>query len=129
VTLRFGALVPIVLAFCCVAAPAAAQTAPGADLDMLIDQSRDPQAAMALARSLAGSGDLVQAAATLERVLIEFPEDDAALLFHATLLCRLDDRAGARAELASLRGVDPTGSEWTQVTAACGPVPRPGTGG
>ncbi|MEG3148635.1 hypothetical protein U1769_01965 [Sphingomonas sp. ZT3P38] len=36
--------------------------------------------------------------ATLERVLMGHADADAALLLHASLLCRLDDRDGARAE-------------------------------
>lgn len=107
------------------AVPAHAQGAE-AELDRAIDQSREPRAAMALARRLIGEEDLVGAAATLERVLIGNPYDDAALLLHASLLCRLDDKAGARAELASLSGVAADGSGWAEVTAACGPMSRPG---
>lgn len=120
-------LLPGLLA-CAWAAPAQAQADPVRELDALIDRSGDPASAMALARSQIGEGDLLGAAATLERVLIDFPDADDALLLHASLLCRLDDRPGARAELASLNGVAGSGAAWAEVTAACGPVPRPGRG-
>jgi len=83
---------------------------------------------IALARRQIGEGDLMAAVATLERVLMAHADADAALLLHATLLCRLDDRDGARAELAALDRPVP-GPAWAEMIAACGPMPRPGTGG
>lgn len=119
-------LMALGLAAAALAAASAHAQSGESEIDRLIDQSGDPRAAMALARRLIGEDDLVGAAATLERVLIGNPYDDAALLLHASLLCRLDDKAGARAELASLSGVAANGAGWAEVTAACGPVPRPG---
>ncbi|MDF7774699.1 hypothetical protein P1X14_05525 [Sphingomonas sp. AOB5] len=85
---------------------------------------------MALARRQIGDSDLIGAVATLERLLIDHPEADDALLLHASLLCRLDDKQGARAELAEMESVRVSEAGWAEVTAACGAVPRPqGWGG
>jgi len=111
-----------VVALCLVLAttPIAAQTDPLRDLDSLAQTTADPGAGMALARQQVARGDLIGAVATTERILALHPESDDALLFHASLLCRLDDPEGARAELAELRGVRIDG-DWAPVIAACGP--------
>ena len=110
------------------AAPALAD--PVSDLDVLAEASGDPQLGIQLARDQIGEGDLIGAVATLERLLIRFPATDEALLLHAGLLCRLDDRAGAQAELAAYGRVRITDQAWSEVTAACGPaVRRPGAKG
>ncbi|MEI9927238.1 MAG: hypothetical protein WDN44_05365 [Sphingomonas sp.] len=112
-----------------VATPARAQDAL-AQLDQLSRASAEAGPGIALARSQIGDGDLVAAAATLERVLITHPEADAALLLHASLLCRLDDPQGARTEIGELAGHPISGQAWAEVTAACGAIPRPsGRGG
>ena len=103
--------------------PAGAQSDPLAELDSLSRASADPASGLALARRQIGIGDLVGAVATTERIIALHPESDDALLLHASLLCRLDDPAGARTELAELpagRG----GGDWTPVTMACGPTFR-----
>ena len=90
-----------------------------ADIEALIDASAAPASAMALARRQIGERDLLGAAATLERVLIAHPEARGPRLLYASLLCRLDDRAGAHLELSLLgreAGEDP---EWNDVAAAC----------
>ncbi|MDB5704041.1 MAG: hypothetical protein JWN66_1157 [Sphingomonas bacterium] len=127
---RFGVL-PLSLAVAGalgVAAPAWPQADPVAELDALSQGSAQVGPGVALARRQIGEGDLMAAVATLERVLMGHADADSALLLHAALLCRLDDRDGARAELVALtRPV--SGRDWGEVTAACGPMPRPGTGG
>jgi hypothetical protein len=108
-------------------APAAsAQTDPFSELDRLVDASADSGSGIALARKQIGDGELTGALGTLERVLMNDPRADAALLLHASLLCRLDDRPGARAEIAEMGAVAISNQAWAEVTAACGPMTRPG---
>ena len=109
------------------AAPAQAQSDPVADIDRLVDQSQTVGSALALARQQIADDDLIGAVATIERLLVDHPESDDALLLHVALLCRLDDGAGARVELSELRTVDGSDVVWLEVRAACGPVARPGS--
>lgn len=60
---------------------------------------------LAYARSRASAGDLVGAAAALERLLLNRPNWHAARLFYAAVLIRLDDLQAARRELALLKDV------------------------
>ena len=48
-------------------------------------------------------GELTDGLATLERVLINYPQARDAQLLRASLLCQLDDRAGSTAEFGQLR--------------------------
>lgn len=100
------------------ATPVVAQIDPLEELDTLSRTSADPSAGLALARDQVARGDLIGAVATTERIIALHPESDDALLFHASLLCRLDDPDGARAELAELHG---RAGDWAPVVAACGP--------
>lgn len=109
-----------------IAAPAWAQAGPEAEIDRLIDASGSVDSALALARRQVSEDDLIGAAATLERLLVDHPEADDALLLHASLLCRLDDGAGARTELAAMKAGRGSEEAWADVRAACGPMPRPG---
>jgi len=112
------------------AAPgASAQADPLAELDALVDASARPDTGEALARTQIGKGELTAALGTIERVLMNDPGADPALLLHVTLLCRLDDLPGARAEVAEMRDVPMSDPGWAEVTAACGPMPRPGARG
>ena len=107
------------------AAPACAQTDPAAEIDRLVDQSQAVGPGLKLARQQIAQDDLIGAVATLERLLVDHPESDDALLLHVALLCRLDDAAGARTELAELRDIGGSDVVWLEVRAACGPVMRP----
>ena len=107
------------------AAPAQAQSDPAAEIDRLVDQSRAVGPGLKLAREQIAQDDLIGAVATLERLLVDHPESDDALLLHVALLCRLDDGAGARVELAELRAIGGSDVVWLEVRAACGPVMRP----
>ena len=109
---------------CAWSAPAFAQAGPLAELDVLADSSNDPRVGLQLAHDQIGEGDFIGAVATLERVLMDHPGADDALVLHASLLCRLDDRAGAELELSELRYVTITDQAWADVTAACGPSMR-----
>ncbi len=71
------------------------------------DILRDPgnvQLNLDYARQEAKSGNLLQAAAAMERLLIHEPGWDEARLFYAILLYRLDDPQAAEHELAKLEG-------------------------
>ena len=110
--------------------PASAQV-PQAELEAMVDASADLASGMALARRQIGERDLLGAAATLERLLIAQPAERGPRLLYASILCRLDDRAGAHLELSLLgpeAGNDP---EWNEVAAACErpAEPRPAAGG
>lgn len=110
------------------ASPARAQADPAADLEALSQQSAEVGPGIALARQQIGNGDLTSAVATLERVLMRHPEADDALLLHASLLCRLDDPAGARIEFDELRDHPISDQDWSAAIAACGArSPRAGS--
>lgn len=94
--------------------------------DALVAASQQVDSGMALARRQIAASDLTGALGTLERVLFAHPEIVPPRLLYASLLCRLDDRQGAELELGLLAGKRIADSDWAGVTAACGPVPRPG---
>jgi Flp pilus assembly protein TadD len=107
------------------AAPAYAQSDPAVEIDQVIQASQGVGPGMDYARRQIAEDDLIGAAATLERLLMDHPEADDALLLHASLLCRLDDVPGARMEIDQLKGVRGSDAAWAEVRAACGPVNRP----
>ncbi len=119
--LRLAAFASAIL----VAVPAAAQTE--ADIDALIDASATPEGALTLAHHQADDGDLMGAAATLERVLLgnSGPETGPVRLYYAGILCRLGDTQTARAELARVDGRAVTDAGWDETRRACGDVERP----
>ncbi|HEX6375467.1 MAG TPA: hypothetical protein VFZ91_07075 [Allosphingosinicella sp.] len=119
----------ILIASCLGSAPARAQQDETGELERLVSASAELEPGLAFARNQAASGDLLGALATLERVLIAYPNADDARLYHAALLCRLDDRGGARAELVELAGRPISDPGWSEVEAACGTLPRPGPSG
>jgi hypothetical protein len=88
-------------------------------LDQLVLASAKPADGLALARSQAGSGALLDALATLERVLLTDPGSKPASLLHASILCRIDDRDGAAAEFARLKAKDFKKPEWAAARAPC----------
>jgi hypothetical protein len=128
VRLHSGAAALTLLGLCCTE-PTLAQegdvTVPEAGsieaLEALTDETMSPDSAIELARGQAEAGDLLQAAATLERALILDEHADDARLAYAAILCRLDDRQSARLELDILSGRNASGSAWEGVEAACGP--------
>lgn len=89
------------------------------DLDALSRASDDAKTGLALVREQTSLGDLTGAMATLERVLINHPDSNEAQLLHASLLCRLDDRAGASSEFSALRKRDFRGQAWKDANAPC----------
>ena len=98
------------------------------DLDRLVQGSVKPIDGLALARAQAAAGNLLDALATLERVQGVDPQDKQARLLHASLLCRIDDRDGAAAEFARLRGKEYTKADWTAAMLPCTVAPAAGQG-
>ncbi|OYY91997.1 MAG: hypothetical protein B7Y45_00445 [Sphingomonas sp. 28-66-16] len=103
--------------------PAPAQDDRVAALDPIAEASTDVEAGMALAAQQSAAGDLVEAAATLERVLLLHPLAHRALIVHAGLLCRLDDAEGGRIELAKFLNPPVADPAWTAAIGACGAMP------
>lgn len=89
------------------------------DLDALSRASDDTRTGLALAREQTAGGDLMGALATVERLLINHSDSKDAQLLHASLLCRLDDRAGARSEFSALQKRDFRGQVWKDANAPC----------
>lgn len=110
-----GAVGAILAAVACV--PAFAETP--AELDKLVSAAGEPSAAAALARRQIAAGELLDALATLERMILNHPESDEARLLHAGVMCRLDDRTGALIELDALRNRQISESLWVEANAAC----------
>jgi hypothetical protein len=89
------------------------------DLDRLVVASQKPADGLALARSQADSGALLEAMATLERVLTIDPKYKPARLMHASMLCRVDDPDGAGVEFAQLKPRDYKKADWAAAVAPC----------
>lgn len=101
-------------------APAFAQDQIDPQIERLIEAAATPQAALAEARDQQAAGDLLGAASTLERALIEHPAADDVRLAYATVLCLLDDPASAGSELQVLRGRPTKSAQWHAMEEACG---------
>ena len=99
------------------------------DLDRLVQASVKPAEGLALARSQASSGALLDALATLDRVLAVEPKHKQARLLHASLLCRIDDRDGAAVEFSRLKSKDFKKVEWNAALAPCKTASSTGQGG
>ncbi|MEZ5735948.1 MAG: hypothetical protein R3E09_09110 [Novosphingobium sp.] len=99
------------------ALPAWAETP--AELDALSRATDQPGSGVALARKQIASGDLLDALATLERVILNHPDSEEARLLHAGVTCSIDDRRGALVELDVLRGRDFSDPLWQEATADC----------
>jgi len=105
----------------CAAVPAVGQTF--ADLDALSDQTSEEASGLDLARQQAERGQLLEALATLERVLALFPKSREARFDHAMLLCRVGDPQGAEAEFARLDEDDYERGALAKARAGCRPIP------
>ena len=111
------AVFAFVAAFTILPHPATAQSLEA--LDQLVLASAKPADGLALARSQAGSGALLDALATLERILLSDPASKPARLLHASILCRIDDRDGAAAEFAGLKSKDFKKPDWAAAREPC----------
>lgn len=98
------ALAPIrmALAFGALAASLSLSAQTLADLDALSDQTATEASGIEIARQQTGRGELLEALATLERVLAQFPKSDEARFNHAMLLCWVGDPQGALVEFDRL---------------------------
>ena len=99
------------------------------ELDRLVQSSAKPADGLALARAQASAGGLLDALATLDRVLAVDPRHKQARLLHASLLCRIDDREGAAIEFARLRAKDYKKAEWSAAMVPCAASGSTGQGG
>ena len=127
---RFGrnsGILTCLLASLVLAQPAWAQSLE--ELDRLVQSSAKPADGLALARSQAATGSLLDALATLERVLTVDPKHKQVRLLHASLLCRIDDRDGAAAEFAKLRSKDYKKPDWSAALVPCNSAPATIQGG
>jgi hypothetical protein len=79
----------------------------------------EPRAGVDLARRQIRDGNLLGALATLEGVMLNHPQDAEARLFHAGLLCRLDDPQGSLVEFDDIQGENFPDALWAEATAAC----------
>lgn len=98
-------------------APSHAATA--SELDALARASAQPATGVALARRQIAAGELLEALATLERVILGHPDNNEARLLHAGVMCRLDDRSGAMVEMDGIRGRPISDALWQEANAAC----------
>jgi hypothetical protein len=106
-----------------VASAAPAPADPAASLDALSVASDRIDSGMAAAERLWRAGDALGALAALERLMIVHPEAHGAMLQHASLLCRLDDRDGAKVEFDQLTRSEFPAAVWASATAPCGGSP------
>ena len=79
--------------------------------EQILDAPDDVQLNLTYARQEVASGRLQQAAAALERLLLQRPNWDSVRLFYGIVLYRLDDLAGAKRELEILEGRELTPSQ------------------
>ena len=75
------------------------------DYGTVLQAPDDVEFTLAYAQKRANAGDLIGAAAALERLLLAKPNWHAARLFYAAVLVRLDDLQAAKRELALLKDV------------------------
>ena len=119
-TLQFsrpGLCLALCLPLLLTCAAVSAQTV--ADLEDLSRAAEQPASGLSLAHKQAAEGRLLDALSTLERVIINHPASDDAWLYHASLLCQLDDRQGAMVEFESLHGHNISAGAWSEATAPC----------
>ena len=76
-----------------------------ADFNQLLTAPDNPDANLSYAREQAENGNLLYAAAALERILIQHPNAHGVRLFYAVVLYRLNDLQGAKYQLDQLKNV------------------------
>jgi hypothetical protein len=101
-----------------IAAPAHAAD-PVGQLDALSQATDKDASGLALAREQLGAGQLLDAMSTLERLILNNPDNDEARLLHASALCRIDDLPGSMVEFDDLRGHDLSQDQWSDAVRPC----------
>jgi thioredoxin-like negative regulator of GroEL len=89
-------------------------------LDQIVDAMPDAASGLALANQQAARGDVLEAIATLERLLARDPKAQDARLAHAVMLCRIDDRPGGAVALTKLKKKKHSKADWAAALSACG---------
>lgn len=89
------------------------------DIDAMSDQTVDEASGIAAALQQTARGDLLEALATLERVLALHPDSNEARFNHAMLLCWVDDPQGAEVEFERLDEDDYAPGELQQARDNC----------
>jgi tetratricopeptide (TPR) repeat protein len=100
-----------------VSIPASSQTL--VQLDALSDETADEKTGIALASKQTERGELLEALATIERVLARFPGSAEARFNHAMLLCSIGDPQGALIEFDRLKDKDYPVAALKQAIANC----------
>lgn len=103
------------------AMPSHAQTLE--ELDALSDLSADESTGINAAKQQAERGELLEALATLERVLAVHPKSHEARLIHAIYLCKVDDRQGGLVEISKLKKKHYGQELLDEARALCAPKP------
>ncbi len=85
------------------------------DYGLVLRAPDDVEFTLAYAQKRANAGDLIGAAAALERLLLNKPNWHTARLFYAAVLIRLDDLQAAKRELALLKDVQLTPDQTAEV--------------
>jgi Flp pilus assembly protein TadD len=107
----------------------AAQAETLAELDAMSDTSVNEEAGVTQAQSQQARGELLEAIATLERVLADNPKSASARLLHALYLCQIDDPEGGRVELGKLDAKLYTDAIMAEVRGQCTGAQGGGGGG
>jgi hypothetical protein len=105
------------VALATLAAPVLAQDVDGTQItfEQIFEHPDDQALNLRYARQQAKEGDLISAAAALERMLYTQPNWDAARLFYAMVLYRLDDQRAAIRELDLLEDRPLSAAQRTQL--------------
>ena len=90
------------------------------ELDQLSDASASEDTGIQLAQEQAERGELLEALATLERVLATEPKAHDARLLQAYYLCKVDDIRGGKVALSKLKKKRYEDEDLNVVYAQCG---------
>ncbi len=97
-----------------------AQAQDFSEIDALSDVALDEQTGIEAATAQAARGDILEALATLERVLAVHPKSQGARLLHAVYLCDVDDKQGGLVALNQLKKKEVGEEALAAAYARCG---------